>query len=379
MPNIIIVEDTQHNLPKASALVGDSVEQQCCSDEKNGNGNGNGNNTGIHNDLLSIQGGSSTERYHLIKRLYDALQVSAANSGNKFITQADIGTSLQDLEAAVQDLIDSNVTINQDIADLQAQLLDLDGPGMEYTVDGKLTLALESKTLVSPTISPNWTLYQNNGTTPYTVSSSTSKNITVDKGVKADLIATYSYPAPTSTQAAPTSVSGNWGTVLPSPNTSSSPLILDDVVATATYTTTLAKPKSGLVVVGSQVQFPSGNDTTSDSISVTFASRSYLGYATTTTLTASEILALSNNILTNTKARTVSPVTATTGMYTYIVYDASLGALSNIIMDGAAPVLGAFTRLSDVVVTSLGGISVTMAVYKSNGTAAFTNNSLAIT
>jgi len=46
-------------------------------------------------------------------------------------------------------------------------------------------------------------------------------------------------------------------------------------------------------------------------------------------------------------------------------------------MDGTSPVLGAFTKLTNVTVTNYYGEAVSNIIYKSNAPAAFTNNSLA--
>lgn len=238
--------------------------------------------------------------------------------------------------------------------------------------------SLKSKTLVSPTISPTWTLKKNDGTTPYNPPTSNSKNIIVDLGVIASINANYQYPSPSTTEALPTAVTGSFGTTLPAPNTPSTTLVQSNVISNTTYTVNLTKPKSGLIVVGGQVDFASGVDTTTDSISISFQGRSYLGYSTNTILSPSDILALANKAFATSKVRTISGVTAGVGQYTYIVYNTSFGTLNNIIMDGAAPVLGAFTQLANVTVVNDAGLSVPMIVYKSNATNAFTNNTLAL-
>jgi hypothetical protein len=96
-------------------------------------------------------------------------------------------------------------------------------------------------------------------------------------------------------------------------------------------------------------------------------------------LNSTQIVNLGNAALLSSRVRTVNGVTATGGNYTYISYPSTFGDISGIIMDGAAPVLGAFTKLSDVTVTNIYGESVNNIVYKSNSTNAFTNNQLSIT
>jgi hypothetical protein len=117
--------------------------------------------------------------------------------------------------------------------------------------------------------------------------------------------------------------------------------------------------------------------TTSGTITIAFVHRNFLGYSTNTVLNLSQILALGNSTLSNSRVRTVTGVTATGGNYTYYVYAASAGDLTSVILDGAAPVLGAFTKLTDVSGTNSFGANVSYRVYRSNATNAFTNNSLA--
>lgn len=117
--------------------------------------------------------------------------------------------------------------------------------------------------------------------------------------------------------------------------------------------------------------------TTSGTITIAFVHRNFLGYSTNTVLNLSQILALGNSTLSNSRVRAVTGVTAIGGNYTYYVYAASAGDLTSVILDGAAPVLGAFTKLTDVSGTNSFGANVSYRVYRSNATNAFTNNSLA--
>jgi len=364
MSDIIIIQDTPHVFPKATISIKADNTTACCDDNDSGGGSGG---VSVHNDLLQIQGGTNTERYHLSKRLYDALQQAGASVSNKFITQ-----DMLDEAIATIDFTD----IEAAIAALELMILDLDGPGLVYTTDNKLTLDLESKTLVSPTITPSWSFVKNDDSA-YTPSTSSSKSVSVDKGVKASLSATYQYPVPSSTQAAPSTVGGSWGGTLPPPNTPSAVLTINNITTNNGYNVSLSKPKSGLIVENGQVKFPTGNDNTSDSISIVFLDRSYLGYSTSTSLTGTELNALGNSNLVNSKGRTISGVTSTGATYTYYTYPAAFGDLTSIIMDGAAPVIGAFTKLTDTTVINPGGINVLMRVYRSNAVNAFTNNTLA--
>lgn len=114
---------------------------------------------------------------------------------------------------------------------------------------------------------------------------------------------------------------------------------------------------------------------------VTFVYKSVLGYSSGLSGTNQDmlntILSFGNSDLTNNKNRTITNITASGGKYTYYAYASSAGDLTSIIQDGAAPVLGAFTKLTDISGINSFGASVTYRVYKSNASDAFTNNSLA--
>ena len=103
----------------------------------------------------------------------------------------------------------------------------------------------------------------------------------------------------------------------------------------------------------------------------------YFGYSLSTSLSnITQIEGLGNLILSNSKLRTVNNVTAGVNLYTYYAYVSSAGDLNSIIQDGAAPILGAFTKQSDIGGTNTFGANVTYHIYRSNAPQAFTNNNL---
>ena len=122
----------------------------------------------------------------------------------------------------------------------------------------------------------------------------------------------------------------------------------------------------------------SQGSTATATVTVSFLYGNYFGYNAAISLTTvAQIESLGNQILSDSRSRTVNNITAGAGLYTYYAYRAGAGDLTSIIQDGAAPVLGAFTKQSDVVGTNTNGASVTYRVYRSNASQAFTNNSLA--
>jgi hypothetical protein len=96
-----------------------------------------------------------------------------------------------------------------------------------------------------------------------------------------------------------------------------------------------------------------------------------------TDLNLNDIDSAANMTLQDTKTRTISSVTASGGNYTYYVYKSSAGNLSNVIQNDSLPVLGAFTKQSDINGSNSNGGSVSYFVYRSNSTNAFTNAKLA--
>ena len=116
--------------------------------------------------------------------------------------------------------------------------------------------------------------------------------------------------------------------------------------------------------------------TTSAVVTISFVYHNALGFNSADTITLAQLEAFGNISLTNSKARTFTGVTASVTNYTYYVYAASAGDLSNVILDGTTPILGAFTKLTDLTGTNLNGADVTYRVYRSNAKGAFTNNSI---
>lgn len=116
--------------------------------------------------------------------------------------------------------------------------------------------------------------------------------------------------------------------------------------------------------------------TTSGVVTINLVYRNALGFNSADTISIADLEAFGNISLTNSKARTFTGVTASATDYTYYVYAASAGDLSNVILDGTTPILGAFTKLTDLTGTNLNGANVTYRVYRSNAKGAFTSNSI---
>jgi hypothetical protein len=101
-------------------------------------------------------------------------------------------------------------------------------------------------------------------------------------------------------------------------------------------------------------------------------------YSSSTTINVSAIDSAAGMVLQDTKARTITGVSAGT-MYTYYVYKSSAGSLSNILQDDALPVLSTWDRQADITGSNSNGATISYAVYRSKAPGAYTNKKLAFT
>ena len=119
-------------------------------------------------------------------------------------------------------------------------------------------------------------------------------------------------------------------------------------------------------------------DTQSTNTSFAFYWRDYLAASSTIIIDNSTAQTVVNSgtvasTLTTTKAWTVTcdANNANLSNYTYIIYPATYGDLSNVIQNGSLPVLTAFTKTGDFTVTNGFTSSTTFRVYQSNQPGAF--------
>jgi hypothetical protein len=205
---------------------------------------------------------------------------------------------------------------------------------------------------------------------------STSTSITVPTGCKVIYSGISTISPTVGGQQPPTSVTGNF-IYTPNPPSvypATSSYTSSTISSNTTHTLTIAKPKSGLIVVSNQVLRASGNDTSSTSDSVTFNDVFYWGYTsvlgsgnitqtTADTLSSSNIQSLTSYRF-GTKAQTLTSVTDGSGTRLIIAYLSSAGNLSNVVLNGAIPILGAFLKkTTDLTITTISGGSYTYRVY----------------
>lgn len=226
------------------------------------------------------------------------------------------------------------------------------------------------KPLVTPVISSTWTIKNQNGTAATIAGLNTSANsIIVETGYKVEYAGKFKWTH-TDSKKDPTAVTGDFGTTLPDSGDYSFEISVMNISTNHTSKVTLSAPKKGLMVSGTMVVPASGNDTTSATASVTFQHRRY--YGVTTSATPTDIKSLASTGLVTSKGGTLTGVTANTSQYFCYAYPKSLGALSKITQNGAAPVLEDFNR-TEVTIVNDAGLSIVYYVYTTKNKGAFTN------
>jgi len=224
--------------------------------------------------------------------------------------------------------------------------------------------------LVTPTLSGNWKIYKNDGVTEVT-----GLSFPIEQGYKAQYTGTWKWNT-VSGKKDPISTSGSWGTTLPASGVNSSTYTSPVYTSSATISQTIYAPKYGLMVSGSNVVPASGNDSKSASTSCSFSTKVFYGVNTNNSASGDVTTIL--NTLTSTlggKARTVNNVTADTSNYYWYSYPKSLGVLTSIIQNGAAPILEDFNKY-EVSYTSNSGATFDYYLYISKNKGAFSNVSL---
>lgn len=252
----------------------------------------------------------------------------------------------------------------------------------------QVEIDLAATSLVTPVITSRWNIFKYDGTTPFgptaidgvTIGTfSTSNNVTVPVGCKVSFTGTSSIPAATTGFSTPTTRTGNFtftGTTYP---VVSATLSIANIATNTTYTTTITKPKTGLIVSGSQVIAATGSDSLSVNTKITFSYLFYYGYLNVGPvssnisqvdvdgLTASQIEGLGNYKLGG-KAQTFVASDGGAGSRLVFAYPSTLGVLTSLTYIGSAiNSLGAFTRAtSTLTITTLSGNSLPYYVYVAN-------------
>lgn len=202
----------------------------------------------------------------------------------------------------------------------------------------------------------------------------TANSVAIEDGAKIDVNSKFKYVLG-SNYSQPTSITGDYGSLIPADNTYSNPLAISDYQinnGNLLKTVTFERAKSGLNVVDGKVVAPTGVDNTSVSLSISINYPFYLGYSSST---PSSIGSFTKKLSLKSGSLTYTGVTSGVSNYTYFLFPNDV-TVTNIIMDGAAPVLGAFSSISNISITTETGVTRTVKVLKSNALGAFNNNTL---
>lgn len=291
---------------------------------------------------------------------------------------------------------------------------------------GNLTWAaasvdLTSTALVTPTITSRWNISKSGGTTsfgPIVINGtgtsigtfsvgtfSTSIIVTVPVGCVVRYTGTCSIPAATTGYSTPTTITGSYsfgsGTY-PRVSTTLSTTISSST--NTTYTTVITKPKTGLIVSGSQVISPTGLfDTTSVSTSVFFSNIFYFGYlnigAPSVSLTQADVDTVGfitnlqveglGNYRFGNKSQKFAANDGNAGSRLVFAYPSSLGDLSSLTVTAypepiPAPVvsstLNAFIKRTSVLsITTISGAVIDYMVYVAVADNSYGNDGTTVT
>ena len=248
------------------------------------------------------------------------------------------------------------------------------------TVHWKLETSLfADKLLVSPTISGTFSFFKNDGVESATpqevgVSNVNSKSITVENGYKVKYVGRFSWRSATGRKN-PELCNGDFGTTLPESGVNSEDVTISNIASTRTLVERIVAKKKGFMVSGSSVVEATGNDQTQDQVQINIWHRRYFGLTTESAPNQEAIKALTGTDLSNTKNSTKGGVSAGDNQYYCYAYPKSLGALSSIIQNGAAPVLGDFNK-TEIKITNRAGLQIDYYVYTSKNRGAFRGVSL---
>lgn len=241
-----------------------------------------------------------------------------------------------------------------------AQLLLVQGSSVQ-------AIDIENLSLVTPVLAGNyagvdlWGVFEGDGITPYVLpeGSKTDQEIIVEYGCKVECSIYYRYPSPGAGEKLPTSVSGDFGfDVGPDANSPSyTHIILNGAVIEVdrSWSVILTSPRTGVSVNGNDLEFSSGNDTTSDTVSVSFRSLAYFGTAGTNTPVEADILALATKKFGGDGDLEYDNVNAAEGEYVILAIDDEYDLYDLITEDSVDNITAAFTNFGVVSVTNTAG------------------------
>lgn len=292
---------------------------------------------------------------HYVVRLTESYE------GYRMTLEGAINTCPPDVQRGGQTITfmgeDYEWHIWQYIGDTPDNWLDIDNCWIDLLVARRV---MEDNPLVSPVLEGRWT---------YGSTSTTQKNIEIERGYTATWQGTYSWTRQDGYKS-PERTSGVFDEEL-TPSGISSSQVTKSTTTNLTLSQSLFADKVGLIVKGEKVVNATGEDETKDSVSVTFKDRLFYGVVSSPNPSIAEIKALANELVSS-RAKTISNITTPKGKYFLYAYPKSLGDLTSIIQDGATPVLTAFNK-QEIIYAGQAGNSIVLNVYVSGNDGAFTN------
>lgn len=263
------------------------------------------------------------------------------------------------------------------------------------STDG-LGVDLAASTLPTPTAANTWTYYKSDGVTLLTFniksvnswngagtnygSSSSSQSVSTIVGAKMSVNSVVTVPSAITGQSKPTggsSASYTGFSPFPTVFPATFPLASNPttgISVTTSYSATFTKPKSGLVVSGTQVVKASGNDSSTITSTVTFNRLIKGGYSTSNNANQTNFDALTDGgyFFSTFGTSMTFTLPKNQGITEYLVFAIpSSITITSIVQNGATPVLGAFTVSGSISITDVSGASNTYKFYISNNTGAF--------
>lgn len=292
---------------------------------------------------------------HYVVRLTESYE------GYRMTLEGAINTCPPDVQRGGQTITfmgeDYEWHIWQYIGDTPDNWLDIDNYWIDLLVARRV---MEDSPLVSPVLEGRWT---------YGSTSTTQKNIEIERGYTATWQGTYSWTRQDGYKS-PERTSGVFDEELTTSGISSSQ-VTKSTTTNLTLSQSLFADKVGLIVKGEKVVNATGEDETKDSVSVTFKDRLFYGVVSSPNPSIAEIKSLVNELVSS-RAKTISNITTAKGKYFLYAYPKSLGDLTSIIQDGATPVLTAFNK-QEIIYTGQAGNNIVLNVYVSGNDGAFTN------
>jgi hypothetical protein len=252
----------------------------------------------------------------------------------------------------------------------------------------QVEIDLFSTSLVTPTIRSRWNIYNFDGITPFGPTSidgsvlgtfSTSNTLTIPFGCKVSYTGTCSIPGPTTGFSTPTTRTGSFSFSGSSYPVVSATLSTFGLSTNTSYGVIITKPKTGLIVSGSQVITATGSDVLQVTTQVSFSNLFYYGYLNVGPvssnisqgdidgLTASQIQGLGNYKFGG-RAQTFIANDGGAGSRLIFAYPSSLGVLTSLTYTGSTVnSLGAFTRATNTLsITTISGATISYYVYVAN-------------